>query len=252
VNFLIDVHGVLYVGKKPIPGAQEIIQLLREKSCKFRFVSNATRNCRRTLQERLCSMGFDIKEEELFTAPQAAIRYVKECGKNRCYLLSTGDVRKDFERAGVSLTAEKPDFVVVGDAGDNFSFEGMNHAFRLIMDGASLIAMEKDRYWMSESGLSLSAGAFVDALEYSSGKQATLIGKPSKEFFSAALKEINSRPSETILIGDDIFTDICGAQKAGMKAYLVKTGKYRKEEVENSGVFPDAILKSIADLKDYL
>ena len=176
MNFLIDVHGVLYIGKKPIPGAQETIRLLREKGCRFRFVSNATRNCRRTLYDRLCSMGFDISEDELFTAPQAAINYVRMCGKNRCYLLATGDVRKDFEGAGIALTAQDPDFVVVGDAGDNFSFDGMNHAFRLIMDGASLIAMEKDRYWMSESGLSLSAGAFVAALEYSSGKQATLDG----------------------------------------------------------------------------
>ena len=78
------------------------------------------------------------------------------------------------------------------------------------------------------------------------------MGKPSKEFFSAALKEIGASADETVLIGDDIYTDICGAQKSGMKAFLVKTGKYRKDDVEKSGVSPDAVLDSIADLKDYL
>ena len=79
------------------------------------------------------------------------------------------------------------------------------------------------------------------------------MGKPSKEFFSAALeKEIGASAEVTVLIGDDIYTDICGAQKSGMKAFLVKTGKYLKDDVENSGVDPDAVLNSIADLKDYL
>lgn len=248
-SFLIDINGVLYVGKEPVEGAAETIEHLREKGYRFRFISNATRTCRETLCEKLRNFGFDISGDEIFSAPIAAVKYIKNSGKTRCFLLTTGDVYRDFEDEKITLTDEKPDFVVVGDAGDNFTFENLNRAFNFLLKGAELIAMEKDRYWRTSKGLELSAGPFVTALEYATGKKAVLVGKPSKSFFKPALDDMNSKPEKTAVIGDDIFTDIEGAKRFGMQGILVKTGKYREDIVEKTKIKPDKILNSISELK---
>ena len=251
-SFLIDINGVLYVGGKPIPGAIETIDLLRKKDYLFRFVTNATRSSRRTLQKKLLSMGFDIREDEIFSAPRATVEYLKKSGLNKVFPLSTGDVEAEFTDAGIILTDSSPDYVIVGDAGDNFSFGNMNKAFNLILNGAKLIAMEKDRHWITPEGRLMSAGPFVAALEYATGKKATILGKPSKDFFRLALKDMDAKAADTIMIGDDIFTDIGGAQSAGLRAYLVKSGKYNKTEVAGSRIKPDKIINSIADLQGIL
>lgn len=251
-SFLIDINGVLYVGKEPVEDAAETIDLLREREYSFRFISNATRASRETLCMKLRNFGFNISGNEIFSAPTAAVEYIKNSGRNRCFLLTTGDVDKDFKSGGITLTEEKPDFVVVGDAGDNFNYRNLNKVFNFLLDGAELIAMEKDRYWRASEGLSLSAGPFIAALEYAAGRKAVVVGKPSKDFFKLALSDMNSSPMETAVIGDDIYTDIGGAKRFGMEAILVKTGKYRRDILEESGIKPDEILDSIAGLKELI
>ena len=251
-GFLIDLDGVVYVGDTAIEGAHEAVRLLREQRYSFRFVSNTTRKCRRTIVERLSDMGFDISEEEIITPPVAASAYTKNTGKEHCYLLLTGDAERDFIQATSSIAGERIDCVIIGDAGDNFSYNRLNTAFRHLMKGAELIALEKDRYWMAADGLSLSAGPLVTALEFATGKKATLIGKPSRAFFDRALDEMGLRPGEVAMIGDDIITDIAGAYRGGMKSILVKTGKYRKDTVKNSLIKPTYCIDSLAHLSEIL
>jgi HAD superfamily hydrolase (TIGR01458 family) len=251
-GFLVDLDGVLYVGDTAIKGAYETIGLLRKRNYRYRFVSNTTRKCRRTIVERLSKMGFAIREEEVFTPPVAAIAYMKNTGKQHGYLIITGDVERDFEQACLCTSGENIDCVVVGDAGDRITYDNLNTAFRHLMNGAELIALEKDRYWMAPDGLSLSAGPFVNALEFATGKRATIVGKPSKAFFDRALHDMGLRPDQVAMIGDDIITDIAGAHKIGMKSVLVKTGKYRKDAVNNSVIKPTYIIDSIAHLIEIL
>ena len=118
------------------------------------------------------------------------------------------------------------------------------------MNGAELIALEKDRYWMAPDGLSLSAGPFVTALEFATGKRATIIGKPSQAFFDRALDEIGLRAGQVAMIGDDIITDVAGAHRAGMKSILVKTGKYLKDTENNSVIKPTYSIDSLAHLSE--
>ena len=128
----------------------------------------------------------------------------------------------------------------------------MNTAFRFLMEGAELIALENDRYWMAADGLSLSAGPIVKALEYATGKTATVVGKPSPEFFNLALQDMHLRPEQVVMIGDDIITDIGGAYHAGMKGILVKTGKYRSDSVDSAEIKPACIIDSISRIQDVL
>lgn len=251
-GFLIDLDGVLYVGDTAIEGASDAIGLLRKRKYPFRFVSNTTRTCRRTIMERLSKMGFVISEEEVITPPVAARAYMKDTGKQHCYLLITGDAEQDFEQSCLSMPEGRIDCVVIGDAGDRITYSSLNTAFRHLMNGAELIALEKDRYWMAPDGLSLSGGPFVNALEFATGKTATMIGKPSKAFFDRALNDVGLRNDQVAMIGDDIITDIAGAQKMGMKSILVKTGKYQKDAVNNSAIKPTYIIDSLAHLTEIL
>ena len=251
-GFLIDLDGVLYVGDTAIEGAHEAVGLLRKRKYRYRFVSNTTRKCRRTIVERLSGMGFDISEEEVITPPVAANAYMKSTGKEQCYLLVTRDAERDFDQTYLCTPGKRIDCVIIGDAGDSISYNRLNTAFRYLMNGAELIALEKDRYWMAPDGLSLSAGPFVTALEFATGKKATIIGKPSKAFFDRALDEIGLRPGQVAMIGDDIITDIAGAYRVGMKSILVKTGKYRKDAVKNSVIKPTYCIDSLAHLSEIL
>ena len=251
-GFLIDLDGVLYVGDQPIAGAQVAIKNLMQSDYAIRFVSNTTRKCRKTIASRLFAMGFEIPEEYIFTPPLAAVAHIKKTGKHLCYLLTTGDIKRDFEQFCTFDSGAKPDFVIIGDAGDVITYSSLNTAFRCLMEGAELIALEKDRYWMACDGLSLSAGPFVQALEFASGKTAIVMGKPSADFFKLALRDIGLQTGQVAMIGDDIITDIGGAHHAGMRSILVRTGKFREEALKSAPIKPTNIIDSIADLNDIL
>jgi HAD superfamily hydrolase (TIGR01458 family) len=251
-GFLIDLDGVLYVGNTPVEGAQEAIELLKKRKYRYRFVSNTTRKSRGKIVERLETMGFTIPEDKIFTPPVAALAYMKKTGKKRGYLLVTEGVERDFEEAGMCSSQNLIDCVIIGDAGDRITYNSLNTAFRHLMNGAELIALEKDRYWMAPDGLSLSAGPFVKALEFATGTAATIIGKPSKTFFDRALKDMCLQPDQVAMIGDDIITDIGGAHEMGMKSVLVRTGKYRKDVLNDSGIKPTCIIDSLAHLGEIL
>jgi HAD superfamily hydrolase (TIGR01458 family) len=251
-GLLIDLDGVLYVGEKAIPGAREALEYLRKKKLRFRFVSNTTRKCRGTIAGRLSAMGFDIPEEYIFTPPLAAVRSMQEAKKSRCYLLVTGDVDRDFAPVAGNDLPASVDYVIIGDAGENLTYDSLNRAFRYLMDGAELIALEKDRYWMAPDGLSLSAGPFVAALEFATGKAAVVMGKPSPAFFDLALRDMGLSPGEVVMVGDDVLTDIGGAYTAGMAGILVRTGKFREEALHLAPVKPLRVIGSIADLPGIL
>ncbi|MCK9579456.1 MAG: TIGR01458 family HAD-type hydrolase [Methanoregula sp.] len=247
-GFLIDLDGVMYTGDTPVLGADEAINFLKENGFSFRFVSNTTRKCRHTIAERLLKMGLEIPETHIFTPPIAAVAYMKKTGKRNFRLLVTGDVIEDFPKEHHESQDKGSDLVILGDAGDEITYASLNSAFRDLMDGADLIALERDRYWMATHGLSLSAGPFVAALEFATGKNAILMGKPSQEFFDLALKDMGLRPDQAVMIGDDIHTDVGGAHGAGLRGILVRTGKFREDLVKKSTIRPDLTIDSIAEI----
>jgi HAD superfamily hydrolase (TIGR01458 family) len=116
------------------------------------------------------------------------------------------------------------------------------------MDGAELVALQHNRYWRRSDGLALDVGAFSAALEYGASTEAFVVGKPSPAFFQAALADVGASPEKAVMVGDDIEADIAGALACGVEGVLVRTGKYRKELLESSGVQPTKVVDSIADV----
>ncbi|KAM6109451.1 haloacid dehalogenase-like hydrolase domain-containing protein 2 [Phoenicopterus ruber ruber] len=219
---LVDLSGTLHVEDSAVPGAQEALKRLRGAPVTIRFVTNTTKECKRDLLERLTKLGFDIAENEIFTSLTAA-RNLLEQKQVRPLLLVDDKALPDF----TGIATEDPNAVVVGLAPEHFHYEMMNRAFRLILDGAPLIAIHKARYFKKKDGLALGPGPFVTGLEYATDTKATVVGKPEKTFFLEALRGTDCAPEEAVMIGDDCRDDVGGAQNAGMRGILVRTGKYR-------------------------
>lgn len=258
--YLFDLDGTLYQGDAAVPGAPELIARLRKEGVPFRFVTNTTSKPRSAIVDRLRRYGFALDQEEVFTALLAGARLARELGYTSLIPLvppaSLADL-PDFDLVGgtsnnlpASPAPRSPAAVVVGDLGSLWSFDLVQQAFSALMNGAELIALSRDRFWMSASGLTIDCGAFVKALEYATGKQSVLAGKPSPAFFHAAIESLGLLPgaAQVIMVGDDIQSDIGGAQAAGCRGYLVQTGKFREEVTAVSPVRPDRILGSVAEL----
>jgi HAD superfamily hydrolase (TIGR01458 family) len=128
----------------------------------------------------------------------------------------------------------------------------MNRVFRQVLDGVELVALHRNRYWKSEGELILDVGAFVAAFEYATGRTATLVGKPSRAMFEAAARSMGLALSEVAMVGDDLQADIGGSQAIGIRGYMVRTGKFRADEVEASAITPDRVLASVAALPGLL
>ena len=224
---LLDLSGTVYLDDALLPGAARAIERVRAKGFPLRYITNTSRRSRRTMVERLQAMGLAIAEEEVFTATRAVREYLLE-HRFTPWLLVHPEVEEEF----ADLVGPEPEVVVLGDAADAFSYASLNAAFRLLLDGARLLAVGDNRYFREKDGMSLDAGPFVAALEYATGRQAIVLGKPSPAFFHAVAGELGCRPREILMVGDDVYSDVNGALKAGMKAALVRTGKYRPGDEE--------------------
>jgi len=249
-GLLFDLDGVLHVEDRPIPGAAETVRRVKAMGILCRFLTNTTTKSLERLHRQMTGMGLPIEKGEILSAPQAAIQYLRQRGRPSCFLVLNEEVRADFEEFPPSET--DPDCVVIGDVWDRWDYRLLNKLFHLLIGGADLIALHKGRYWQTGDGLQLDIGAFVAALEYASGKEAIVMGKPSPDFFRTALLGMGLRADEVVMVGDDIESDVGGAQRAGIRGILVKTGKYRDELVARSSVRPDYLLRSVADLLRWL
>lgn len=219
---LLDIAGVLHDGSKPYPGALEAVERLGDAGLPVRFVTNTSRRTRAATLRRLADMGFPVTAEQVFTAPLAARRYLESHGL-RPLLVIHPDLAEDF----AGLDTGQPDAVFVADAGEHFTYARLDAAFELLSDGAPLIAVGRNRYFRDAGRLHLDAGPFVAALEYASGREAVIAGKPSAEFFDAVLGDLHVPAADAVMIGDDVEADVLGAEAQGIHAIQVQTGKYR-------------------------
>jgi HAD superfamily hydrolase (TIGR01458 family) len=221
-GILLDLSGTLHVEDQPLPGALEAVARLQRQGFPLRFVTNTSRKSRSMLHRQLMAMGFAIPLEQLVTAPLAVRRYL-ENHQLRPHLLIHPNLEEEF----ADLPRNDPDAVVIGYAENAFTYAALNAAFRLLREGARLLATGKNRYFQGKDGLMLDSGPFVRALEEAAETEAIVLGKPSTDFFQAAVADLGCRPQEVVMIGDDAGSDIAGAIAAGLQGILVKTGKYR-------------------------
>ena len=227
---------------------------LRAHAVPFRLVTNTTSRSRRMLVDRLAGYGLAVASQEIVTATLAGVELIRAAGYGRVAPFVPAGALEDM--SGLALaggTSDRPrgaaDVVVLGDLGERWTFALLQEAFEQLMAGAALVALSRDRYFRQGDRLALDAGPFVAALEYATGAAAAVAGKPSPAFFEAAVRSLGLAADRSVaMVGDDLWSDVQGAQRAGLQGWLVRTGKFREEALQGAGIAPDRILSSVADL----
>jgi len=245
-GLLVDLDGTIYQHGKLIEGAVDALDALARRDVAYRFVTNTTSKPASAIVADLDRMGLAIDPASLFTAPRAARAELLDRGWTRCHMLVRDALLEDFE--GVESVASGADAVVVGDVGDEFTYERLNVAFRLLLDGAALVTMARNRYYLGPEGLLLDVGPYVAALEYAARCEAILAGKPSPTFFARAFESLGLPPASCAVVGDDLEGDVGGGQSAGARGILVRTGKFREDVLARSSIRPDAVIESVGEL----
>ncbi len=243
---LLDLDGTVFQGRSLIPGAAGALEEVARRGIERRFLTNITSRPRSVLAAMLREMGLGVEPDEICTAPLAARDYLNARGRTRCQLLVAPAVREDF--AGIAEDEASPQAVVLGDLGEHFTYDRLNRAFRALLEGAELVTLGRNRYFRAESGLVLDVGAFAAALEYAAGRTATVVGKPSPEFFRSALDSLGVAPAEAAVVGDDVEADVGAGQALGLRGVLVRTGKFRETDLSHPTVRPDAVIDSLAEI----
>jgi HAD superfamily hydrolase (TIGR01458 family) len=249
-GFLVDLDGTVVEGGKLVPGAAEALRMLDRKEIPYRIVTNTTSKPRSAILAQMRALGLELRPEQVITAPIIGRDYLNSEGITHCFALLKSSLLEDL--APIEFVESSPQAVLVGDIGDDLTYAALNRAFRFILDGAVFITLARNRYFRAADGLCLDVGAIVAALEYATQSEAVLIGKPAREFFLLACQNMGVPCESTIVIGDDLEADVGGAMATGAGGVCVRTGKFRATQLEKSGIIPDMILDSLADLPDLL
>ncbi|KAJ3268352.1 hypothetical protein HDV01_003091 [Terramyces sp. JEL0728] len=239
---LLDLNGTLHIEDNPTRNAVQALQKLYQYY-PARFVTNTTKESSSTLYKRLISIGFQINKSEIFTSLVATKKLLQS--KNlRPLLFLEPDALEEF----IGVDTSSPNAVVIGLSPSNFNYEKLNQAYSIIADGGEFISIHKAKYYKTSKKMELGPGCFVAGLEYSTGKQSTVVGKPSKGFYQLVVDELGIQFKDVLMIGDSVTDDCVGAIELGMQAILVKTGKYKiGDELQCENVFED-----FASAVDYL
>jgi phospholysine phosphohistidine inorganic pyrophosphate phosphatase len=271
--FLLDLDGTLYSGAGPVPGAVAAVAALHDLGLPFRFLTNTTSRSRAGIVRKLQGFGFAVTHSQIQTPIVVATALARAEGITALVPFVGEEALEDlagFEllgrralkdslavaggrEGGKSLSTRppvRPPAVLIGDLGAQWSYALMQEAFEYLDAGARFLALSRDRYFYSAEGLRLDAGPFVAALEYATGREATVVGKPSAAYYAEAVAGVGAAGAagRVAMVGDDLWSDVQGAQQAGCQGWLVRTGKFREEALRQSGVTPDRIIDSIADL----
>jgi HAD superfamily hydrolase (TIGR01458 family) len=250
-SLLVDIDGVLTTSWRALPGAAEALRRLRSLGVPLAFVTNTTSRTRAEIAALLVDAGFEVKVDDVLTTAAVTAAYLRDHHRGaRVALLNSGDISADFD--GVEIVGDGGDVVVLGGAGPEFSYEAVNRAFSAVDGGAPLVVMNPNLVWRTQEGLQLDTGAYLVGLEAATGVRATVTGKPSPDFFAAALSRLGADAATTAMVGDDLVTDVLGAQACGLHGVLVRTGKFRQAQLDQSTDQPEVVVDSFADVPGLL
>jgi HAD superfamily hydrolase (TIGR01458 family) len=243
---IFDLHGVLMFQGKVYPGAVELLNSLREKGVPFRILSNSTLESRKSCADKLKKKGITAYEDEVVTASFAAAQYLKTLHPRSCWIMLKQEGLDEFR--DFHHDSENPEYIVLGDFREDFNFQNLNKALRLLSRGAKFIVMIPEIVDNSMGELELNVGAYGKMLEEAANIKATYIGKPNRYVFEIALHTMEiAEKNKILMVGDRVSTDILGARNVGLKTALVKTGEFRESHLE-SLITPDYIFDSVREI----
>ncbi len=247
-GIIFDVDGVLEFKGRVYPGAIKLVNALRQKGIIVRILTNSTLKSRKSCAAKLNQKGFEILEEEVVTASYATAKYLKSLNPRSCWVMLKREGQAEFKH--FVHDDQNPEYIVLGDYREDFRFEIMNKALKLLLSGAKLIVMITEKVDRSMGDVELTVGAYGKMLEDAAGISATWIGKPNKYVFDVVLETMGIQTHQVLMVGDRITSDILGAKTAGIKSVLVKSGEFRESDLTGE-VQPDYVVESIKELSEF-
>ena len=272
---LLDMDGVLVLRGELIPGAADALAELDTRGIPYVIGTNTSLVSRTTLARELGRAGLPVNADRIVSAASAAAAHVRRrFGQEPLYVMVAPDALAEFEgltllsHDAAAMPGASAAAVVVGDAAEEFTPRNMQSAFALLRNGARFVAMHKNRWWLTSAGVLLDAGAYVVGLEYVTQRRALVAGKPSRTFFAEGVRRLDELAAEidgqtdgrhrlsageVAVVGDDLWNDVLGGQKAGLRGVFVRSGKHGDAELarittERGGRAPDAITPSIVEV----
>lgn len=250
---ILDLDGVVYRGRQALPGAAEFLAWLRDREIPFAFVTNNSTRTPGQYVDHLAALGIAAEEGQVVTSALCAAELLRQWGLRGRVLVVGGDgLREAVQQAGYVL-ADDPDVaaVVVGLDTD-LTYARLRTACSAVRRGARFVATNLDANLPVEGELWPGAGAIVAAIRTATGREPVAVGKPERYPFEAALRRLGTHPEETLMVGDQIATDVVGAARLGIRTVLVLTGVASEDEVEDAAVRPEWVARDLADLLQQL
>jgi len=252
-GFIVDLDGVIWLGKEPIEGAAGAIATIRANGTRVLFLTNEPRSSRAELAARLGDMGIPAGVADVMTSAAATARYVgaiEDFSDRKAFVVGPPALWKETEGAGFELVsqddARQADVVVVGGHA-GFDYGELRAATAAIRSGARLFATGRDATFPTPEGPWPGTGAILSAIETAGGVAATVIGKPEPIMFEIA-REALAGSKRVAVVGDHLNSDVEGAKRAGLDAILVLTGATSRADLERAAIRPDLVLERLADL----
>ena len=245
---IFDMDGVLYRGKEAIEGAAEAVNALSESGVRVFFLTNNGSKPRKHFHALLNGMGIRCGEEQVYSTSYGAGRHIVKNFPGKAVNAFSRGLREELESQGIACMDDESAGVVVAGLDMKLTYEKLASAFRAIMNGAEFIATNDDPMYPVEEGFLPGAGAMVAALAFSTGKKPFVIGKPHRLVLDLMVEEHGLREEKTVMVGDQLSTDILMAKKEGMRSILVLTGVTTRVDAAESPIKPDAVADSIRDV----
>ncbi|MGZ8178414.1 HAD-IIA family hydrolase [Williamsia sp. SKLECPSW1] len=258
-GLLLDIDGVLVTSWHPLPGAVDALEALERRGLPRMFLTNTTSKSRQQIADALTSCGLRVAADEILSAARLTAEFLgSEYPGRRVWVMNKGPIAEDM--SGVEIVDgpdADPEVVVLGGAGPGFTHEAMSRVLQMMLDGTPVVAMHRSMTWSTDDGVKIDTGVYLEGLEKAAGQSIRAIGKPSPIGFRAAVDMLGMEPTSVVMVGDDLHNDVLGAQASALRGVLVRTGKYRAEELDRVladefGPVPDHVIDSVADLPDLI
>ncbi len=247
-GFICDMDGVIYHGNRLLPGALAFVNWLKLEKKDFVFLTNSSERSPRELQQKLDRLGLDVDESHFHTSALATATFLaSQCPNGSVYVIGETGLTKALYDAGFSMNDVNPDYVVVGET-RSYSYEKIEHAVGLVLQGAKLIGTNPDLTGPSEKGIVPATKALIAPIELATRKLAYFIGKPNPLMMRHALKKLGTSSEDTAIIGDRMDTDIIAGIESEIETVLVLSGVSSRDTVRRFPYQPNYILNGVGDV----
>ncbi|MED5525840.1 MAG: HAD-IIA family hydrolase [Pseudomonadota bacterium] len=243
-NIICDIDGVLMHDNTAVPGADGFIRRVLEQGNPLVLLTNYPSQTARDLHNRLAAAGIEVPEEKFYTSAMATADFLRRQDGTKAYVIGDGALTHELYQAGFTITDINPDFVIIGET-RSYNWDMIHKAARFVAGGARFIATNPDFNGPNQSP---ACGALCAPIERITGQQPFYVGKPSSWIIRSALNHIGAHSENTVIIGDNLRTDILAGFQAGLETILVLSGVSTRDDIPKMPFRPNHVFKSVAEI----